>query len=49
MKEIINIGQEINTINIKKNKEKINKTKIYFFERVNKIHTYIFKTWNILL
>ena len=36
-KEIIKIREEINKIEIKKIIEKINKTKRWFFERVNKI------------
>ena len=36
-KEIIKIKEEINKIQIQKTIEKINKTKIWFFEKVNKI------------
>ena len=36
-KEIINIRAEINEIEIKKTIAKINKTKSYFFEKINKI------------
>ena len=34
-KEIIKIREEINKIEIKKEKKKINKTKSWFFEKVN--------------
>ena len=39
MKEIINIGEEINKMETKQNKkiEKINETKSWFFEKINKI------------
>ena len=36
-KEIIKIKEEINKIEIQKTIEKINKTKSWFFEKVNKI------------
>ena len=36
-KEIIKIKEEINKIEIQKTTEKINKTKSWFFEKVNKI------------
>uniref|UniRef100_A0A8W4FGR7 Uncharacterized protein n=1 Tax=Sus scrofa TaxID=9823 RepID=A0A8W4FGR7_PIG len=36
-KDIIKIREEINKIEIKKNRKKINKTKSWFFERVYKI------------
>ena len=36
-KEIIQIKEEINKIEIQKTTEKINRTKSWFFERVNKI------------
>ena len=36
-KEIINIKEEINKIEIQKTREKINKSKSWFFEKVNKI------------
>ena len=36
-KEIIKIKEEINKIETQKTIEKINKTKIWFFEKVNKI------------
>ena len=36
-KEIIKIKEEINKIEIKKNNKKINKTKSWFFEKVNKV------------
>ena len=36
-KEIIKIREEINEIEIQKTIEKISKTKIFFFEKVNKI------------
>ena len=36
-KEIIKINEEIHTIEIQKTIEKINKTKSWFFEKVNKI------------
>ena len=36
-KEIIKIKEEINEIEIKKTLEKINETKIWFFEKINKI------------
>ena len=36
-KEIVKIKEEINKIEIQKTIEKINKTKIWFFEKVNKI------------
>ena len=36
-KEIIKIKEEINKIKIQKTIEKINKTKSWFFEKVNKI------------
>ena len=36
-KEIIKIREEINKIEIKKNNRKINKTKSWFFEKVNKL------------
>ena len=37
MKEIIEIKEEINKIEIQKTIEKINKTKSWFFEKGNKI------------
>ena len=38
-KEIIKIKEEINKMEIQKTIEKINKTKSWFFEKVNKIGT----------
>ena len=37
MKEIIKIREEINQIEIQKTIEKVNKTKSWFFERVNNV------------
>ena len=40
-KEIIKIKEEINKIEIQKTIEKINKTKSWFFEKVNKIEKHL--------
>ena len=37
-REIIKIRAEINTIEMKKAVERINETKSWFFEKINKIH-----------
>ena len=41
-KEIIKIRAEINEIEMKKTIAKINKTKCWFFEKINRIHKYGF-------